>query len=427
MRDKVLLMVAVLATLIAGLVTAMAGSEESPAGEEVQVSYYYYGNPGEKAAEEAAVAAFDEAFSSIAVEAVHVPDAYEDKIRILVAGGTPPDVAVWNPEHLSKLYRSLLPLNEWIDTDLNTAVYSYPQAFLDAGTMDGVSYLLPKRFDGIGVMVYNKTLFDEMGLPSPGEPYPTKLTVEEFADLARQIAQDLDGDGVNDIYATDPLYYGITFPWFGIQNEGLGRDYRTPEWDSSAMLEMLEFIYEAEVEEQWALPWGENRLEWFTSGKLAMMTDFGLYLMPELETITTFEWDIAARPGMEAPLNRPGMIAIFADGGHPEESWELAKFLSTDIRAQTALSTAFGLGVTTESAEAYLAGAEKRLQYLADAVDTPPARYGGVPSARFGDMMGMLWREKDPFYAGSTTPAEFAANVQELFLQVLAEEEEAGL
>jgi ABC-type glycerol-3-phosphate transport system substrate-binding protein len=416
--------ITILVVMILGIVGISAAAQNDAASEPLK--YYFYGNPGESEAETAAAIAFTDANPEISVEAIHVPTAYEDKIRILVAGGTPPDAAVWNPEHIAKLYKSMLPLQDLVSRDIDTDVYLYPEDFFAAGSYEGSLYILPKRYDGIGVMVYNKSLLESKGLALPDSPYPKKLTVEEFAELADQISEDTNGDGVNDIFGCDPMFYGITYSWFGIQNDGMGNDYKSPAWTSPEMLDMLRYIYRGQVEEGWALPWGENRLEWFKSGKLGMMTDFGLYLLPELKTITDFEWGVAARPGLEAPINRPGGIAVFKDSKNTEGAWEFAKFLSTDIRAQTALSSAFGMGVTKASAEKFLSTFDRDLSYMATAVLPAPERVVASPTARFGDMMGMLWQEKDAFYAGEVGPEKFASTVQSLFEQVIKEELEAA-
>jgi len=416
---RTLLILVICFSLIFGMTSALF------AQQKVKISYYFYGNPGEKEAEEAAIKAFIQAYPNIEVEAIHIPTNYEEKIRTMVAGGTPPDVMVWNPEHVPFLYKALLPLDNLIKTDLNKDIYTYPDNFLKAGSYRGHYYLLPKRFDGIGVMVYNEKLFKDNGLPFPSEPYPRKLSVQEFATLASKIAKDVNGDGVNDIYGSDPLYYGIVFPWFRVINEGLGANYKTPQWNKPPVTDALKFIYRGEVVEKWALPWGENRMQWFFLGKLGMVTDFGMYLMPEMRKITDFGWDIAARPGKEAPLPKPGGVAICKDTKNREAAWTLAKFLSTDIRAQRAYMSAFGMGVTKKSAEEFLKQEHpKYLSYMAKPVGSIPKVAIVEPPHRFSEMMNTLWREKEAFYAGKIGAEEFGNRIQQIFSQMLEEEKE---
>lgn len=418
--------------LIAGLIAGL--SMGAVAEEGTEIVYAFMGSPTELTAEENAVELFSKAFPDIKVTLMHVIGGYEQKILTMAAAGLTPDVMVQGAL-LSYAHELFLPLDSLIESDLDKSVYLYPKLFfVESGglRLEGKGYLLPKTFGGLTVIVYNEKIFDEAGLGYPSEPYPRRLTVEEFAELGRKIAKDVDGDGRTDIFGSDPLYYGIVHRWFGVEQTGIvykdGKWVCT--WDSPEALASIKFLYNGMYEEKWALPWGENRVQQFVTDKVGMLTDFGWYLRGELDKIAGLRWDLSARPG-KPDILRGGSgasgIAISRTTKHPDAAWKLAKFLSTDIRAQTAYHYAFPIGVTKEAAEKFMdVEHPKYLGYMIYRVEkeaeiAPP---WPVLPKRLGEIMALFWNEIKNLYEGRDTPESLCKRVTEEANKILEEERE---
>ena len=411
------------ASLIAGLSTGAVAKEE--------IVYTCWGNPFELTAEKNAIEAFSKAFPDIKVSLLHIPSRYEEKVVTMTAAGTPPDVVTWGDVHLPRLYQGLLPLDSLIKSQIDKSIYLFPEHFFKRASLEGKVYILPKRYDGIGVMVYNEKLFDEAGLGYPSEPYPRKITTEEFTQIGRKIAKDVDGDGKTDIFGSDPLFYGIVGPWFGVHNTGVV--YKNGKWvctwDSPENIAAIEFLYSAMYKEKWALPWGENRIQHFVAGRVAMLTDFGWYLKGELDKIVNFGWDLAARPGKEAPLGGIVGVGVSRYGKHTDAAWKLAKFLSTDIRGQGELQYAFAVGVTKEAAKKFLeAEHPKYLAYMVKPVGKiPEVPYLYVaPPKRLRELHSLFWNEIKTLYEGKETPESLCKRITAEANKILEEEREWG-
>lgn len=79
------------------------------------------------------------------------------------------------------------------DIGFDTSVYL--PGLLDPGMVDGELYFLPKDYSTLAVY-YNKTLFDDAGVPYPEDGW----TWDEMLATAQALTQDTDGDGQNDIW-----------------------------------------------------------------------------------------------------------------------------------------------------------------------------------------------------------------------------------
>jgi multiple sugar transport system substrate-binding protein len=71
----------------------------------------------------------------------------------------------------------------------------YLPGLLEPGTVDGELYFLPKDYSTLAVY-YNKTLFDDAGVPYPEAGW----TWDDMLETAQALTQDSDGDGQIDVW-----------------------------------------------------------------------------------------------------------------------------------------------------------------------------------------------------------------------------------
>src|SRR3954452_5901096 len=109
-------------------------------------------------------------------------------------------------------------VSKWTDADYDRDDF-YP-ASLAAGQYDGKQVWVPAR-SNILMMLYNKTMYTEAGLP---EPTP-ELTWDEYMTQADALVRDTDGDGVDDVWAVGTYFVrdGLTPTiWQTIMNSNGG-------------------------------------------------------------------------------------------------------------------------------------------------------------------------------------------------------------
>ena len=199
-------------------------------------------------------------------------------------------------------------------------------------TTDGVQYALPK-YHGALAVYYNKDLFDEYGVP-----YPTRdWTYDDYLAAMTALTVDNNGNRGIDVWGStfDPIYDRVQ-----IHVNSFGGHYVNPDDPTDCVLDEPEAV--AALEWLRARIWDDrvmatslalNKLETrraFWEGKVAMVED-GSWALKDILANAEFRVGVApfpAGPARRATLAATDGFAISATTEHPEEAWELIKFLT---------------------------------------------------------------------------------------------------
>ncbi len=162
---------------------------------QTDITYLLWGSPQEGEVWTQIAAAFEATHPDINVT-VEVADwdSYWEKLRVQMAGGTPPDVfAMDAPLYPDWQARGvLLNLQPYLDADPALLDGVYPITLDAYKTPEGM-FGLPRDFQTI-VLYYNKDMFDAAGVA-----YPTAdWTYADFRSAAKTLTLDKDGDGSTD-------------------------------------------------------------------------------------------------------------------------------------------------------------------------------------------------------------------------------------
>jgi len=183
-------------------VTTWAGAEEAALDEEI-------------------IAEFMRLNPEYEVTYEPVPGDYYQKILTDIGAGTPPDVILLDAEMIPAFVEGnyLTDINPFIsrlnrDGASGTNLAEYFPVLVDIFRSGRSLYALPKDTSPIGIF-YNKKVFDELGVPYPPQ---NGWTLKEFAETARLLSKDTDGDGKNDVWGfAFPSWVGVVVPllWAG--------------------------------------------------------------------------------------------------------------------------------------------------------------------------------------------------------------------
>jgi multiple sugar transport system substrate-binding protein len=154
-------------------------------GDQVTVTWGFWGSPEEKASHEKVAAEFMKTHPNIKIEIWHQPwDDYFTKLKTLWASGDSkqiPDVLfLWpTPSYAATgVLEDLDPYIQKSNYDLN----DYWPSLLESAKLNGKVYGLP-RDSGLEVLYYNKAIFDEAKVA-----YPTdKWTWDDLLDAAKKL------------------------------------------------------------------------------------------------------------------------------------------------------------------------------------------------------------------------------------------------
>lgn len=257
---------------------------------------------------------FEKQNPDIKVDFLHIPQNYFQKIHLLFASNTAPDVIFINNLYLpvyADFLEEFTPSNEY-----------YPQA-LEALSYNGKLYAIPRDVSNL-VIFYNKDLFDKKIVPYPSDNW----TMADFL----QTAQRLSGDGIFGIsFEEDPLFY---LPYL-MNNGGGFYEMNNPESKEAVQFyaDLRKKYHVAPLKSESA---SATMGQMFLQGKIAMYLS-GHWMIPKLTKDAQFKWDIARFPrgakGNIIPLDASGW-AVSKNSNHKSEAIKLVDYLSSKQNAE---------------------------------------------------------------------------------------------
>jgi multiple sugar transport system substrate-binding protein len=314
--------VAALAALMLSTVAARA---------ETDITYQLWGSPQEGEAWQKVAKEFEAQHPDIKVKVeVNDWDSYWEKIRVLMAGGTPPDVFAMDaplyPDWQSR--GVLLNLQPYIDAEPGILDDVYPITLEAYKTKEGY-FGLPRDFQTI-VLYYNKDMFDAAGVAYPNDTW----TYDDFRKAAKALTKDTNGDGTIDqwgfwaeVMDPEPYWGAVVWSYGGdIVDVANGKTLI----GSDKALQAWHFINDMWLEDK-SMPTQEQLRQYGTDGfqaGIAAMGVSGHWSVPDYAP-AKFKWAVAPMPkgptGRVTSVNSAGFVIAKASK-HPKEAWEFVKF-----------------------------------------------------------------------------------------------------
>lgn len=302
----------------------------------------------------AASKAIDEAWDGVTLQ--YEPGgaetaSYQDVLISEVDAGTAPDV-FWIPgTDIARFAKAGLILNlaEYAAADEEFDVndfYAAPMLHLTTPINEGEDALwgLPRDVSAFAIY-YNADLFDQAGVPYPGEGGAWDW--DAFYDAAaaiRALGSDIYGFGMNAwwanpgyfINAAGSSFFTEDFKACGLNNEG-----------TVVGLNFARSLYADDL----AIPYGTDSEPPFLAGKVGMFMN-GRWATPGVIANAKFNWNVAPLPeGPAGPSNWLfwGAYVVNAKTQYPEQAWELiTRLTSAEIQGQIA---ALGANIPSRQTE----------------------------------------------------------------------------
>jgi multiple sugar transport system substrate-binding protein len=339
--------------VIGAILSGCSSSKEEKASSDgkVELTFMFRGNPEELKAYKATVKRYEEVNKDVKVTMVQTaPDQYDTKLKSAIAGRKIPDVFFYNPAQVKAYANSgiLLDITEHVEGSADVKIDDIWEAGVNKYRFDGTTlgqgsiYGLPKDL-GPFALGYNKTMFEEAGIPLPDKDKP--YTWDEFINVAKQLTKDNDGDGKMDQYGT-----GFNVNWalqpFVWSNgaDWINEDGTKVTIDDPKFIEALQFFVDQQNKHQITPSIGDaqtlDTYQRWLKGQLAFFP-VGPWDMAAFKEQLKFEYDLLPWPagstGEAAAWVGSLGIGVGATTKHAKEAAELAMFLSADQEGQQAL------------------------------------------------------------------------------------------
>jgi multiple sugar transport system substrate-binding protein len=263
--------------------------------------------------------------------------SYYDKVQLMLASGTAPDIIRVNPDHFFSyvrlgFFRDLEPI---MRSDPDYHPEDYFAVARDRAVVNGHHF-------GVGVLFtttlcyYNKTLFDKAGVKDPWQRYEEgRWNWEDFLDAARKLTV-FDEAGRPSQYGTDFRTNVEALAKMVLGNGGkfISDDGRKSLVNSPICVSTIQWVDDLVWKYRVAPTPSQAALSVFSfeSGRIAMEIDASGESPRLREAIKSFEWDVAPLPGVSsatAPTHESHILVMNARTKVPEGAWRFMKFMTS--------------------------------------------------------------------------------------------------
>lgn len=249
------------------------------------------------------------------------------------SGGDLPDVFWMHSNQAQKYIQNdlLLDLTDKIQASDKIDLDNYYSDIVELYSGDGKQYAIPKDIDTIALW-YNKTMFDEAGIPYPDDTW----TWDTLYETAKKLTKE---DGSQYGYAANTTnnqdsYYNAIYAYGG---NIISDDKKTSGYDDPKTIEAMQLFEKMSREN--IMPdlqtLSENGTEvLFESGKAAMITQ-GSWMVPAFRDneYTLKNCDVAVLPkgpdGTRVSIYNGLGWAAAANGEHTDAAWSLMEYLGS--------------------------------------------------------------------------------------------------
>lgn len=280
---------------------------------------------------------FEKENPDIKVDFLHIPQNYFQKIHLLFASNTSPDVIFINNQYLP-IYANAGVLEDLTQYSKDFNYDEYYDKSIEALSWNDKVYAVPRDVSNL-VIFYNKDLFKKYHVAYPKSGW----NFNDFLNTAVKLTDLPNVFGVS--FEEDPLFYLPYLTSNGGDFENLIKtDQKSKVFSDKNSQEALEFYanlrnkyHVAPRKEESA---SATMAQMFLQGRIAMHLS-GRWLVPKYRQEAKFDWDIVEFPkgkkGSIVPLDASGW-AISKSSKHKEEAIRLIKFLASERSSEKFVS-----------------------------------------------------------------------------------------
>lgn len=317
--------------LILGVSLFCCGIFCAKKSDKIVIQFASWGSESEISILKPILENFEKENPDIKVDFMHIPQNYFQKIHLLYASNTAPDVIFINNQYLP-IYANAAVLEDLSKYFSQEEFNNYYPISLGAMSWKAGIYALPRDVSNL-VIFYNKDLFDKYKIPYPHSGW----NYEEFLDSAKRLTHLPEVFGIS--FEEDALFFLPYLTLYGgwtmedtlnfFNSDVLKKDNNAKGLSSYADLRYKYHIAPRKEESASA-----TMAQMFLQGRIGMHLS-GRWLVPKYRQEAKFDWDVVEFPKLDensksvVPLDASGW-AISKSSKHKPEAVKLVKYLSSN-------------------------------------------------------------------------------------------------
>lgn len=304
--------------LIVGILYTAKNTHQTPQPKQTTLQFASWGSESEISILKPILSDFEKENPDIKIDFMHIPQNYFQKIHLLFASNTAPDVIFINNQYLP-IYANAGVLED-LSTYKNEFEYNkfFPIA-IDTLSYQKKMYAIPRDVSTL-VVFYNKDIFDKYNVRYPNKNW----TINDLLTTSQKLTHAPSIFGIS--FEEEPLFYLPYLNYFGAKN----LSENTPQIQEGLNFysNLRNKYHVAPKREEIA---SATMAQLFLQGKLGMHIS-GRWLVPKYRQEAKFRWDIVRFPDKNgvpsAPVDASGW-AISKSSKHKKEAIKLVQYLSS--------------------------------------------------------------------------------------------------
>jgi len=339
--------------------------------------------------------------------------AYEQKLKLMIAGGNPPDVARVTNNQISALIDALLPLDGKIQ-GLDEMKKNYLPASL-AFALDGKGKLMafPTEATANGMLV-NKTAFKNAGID-----VDTISKTWTWADwetlIAKVIAANLKMKYGLAVDFTPHRFSTLMFQQGGhfLNATQTGMDFENP--GTIASLRFFKSLHDKGLIPKSVWMGSENPAELFQAGLVACHIGGSWNINTYKQNVKDFEWGAVRMPKGAINSSVPGgkFIATFKGGKNEAEALRLITAFADKEHTSAYVRDTFNLSSRTDTVVNYPSNSKDFAIFLEELKVTPSFTADEWKNVELNKVSTFIREQIVQVLMGNLTPEQAAKAVQE--------------
>lgn len=407
------LFVVLLALCFATGIVFAAGAQET-AQEETILTVLWFNDANESKVFENTMADYLEANPNIKLDVQVVAfSEYEQKLKLMIAGGNPPDLARVTNNHVSALIDTLLPLDDRIPNLEEMKKNYLPSALAFVTNSAGQLVALPTESTANGMLV-NKTAFKNAGINV--DEVSKTWTWAEWEVLVKKV-----------LTANPVMKYGLAVDFtphrfstimFQMGGHFLNSTQSAMDFNNPGTIRSLQFF--KDLHDKGLVPksvWmgSENPAELFQAGLVASHIGGSWNINTYNTNVKNFEWQAVRMPKGEINSSVPGgkFIASFKGAPHEKEALEAMQVFADKEHTAMYCRDTFNLSSRIDTNINYPSNNADFEVFLEELKITPPFTASEWKNTNLNKAATYIKEQVVEVLRGEVTPEQAARNVDE--------------